>query len=193
MRWPAKRLAFTPKLRVQLKDRKVHTARIVFLPPVLSVFLDGSVAPVLETVVDFSIAADRQGGAWVGFTASTGLGCENHDILNWSFAGTDVSSSMSWCLPTSRFRCRHVCQIAICVRQSAPSSSTTTQATKSFCPPIWNGARVSPTRPGERCGDQRPRHRLLGPQGARLGRVQRAFRERTRRRRIPSGRGRPER
>ena len=38
MRWPAARLAFTPHLRVQLKDRKVHSARIVFRPPVLSVY-----------------------------------------------------------------------------------------------------------------------------------------------------------
>jgi hypothetical protein len=88
MRWPARRLAFTPNLSVQLKDRKVHTARILFQPPVLSVFLDDSSAPL-------SIVVDRHGGAWVGFTASTGGGYENHDILKWSFTGTDVSSSMS--------------------------------------------------------------------------------------------------
>ena len=95
MRWPAPRLAFTPDLPVKLKDRKVHTARILFQPPVLSVFLDDSSAPVLESIVDLSIVVDEHGGAWVGFTASTGGGYENHDILNWSFAGTDVSSSMS--------------------------------------------------------------------------------------------------
>jgi len=95
MRWPAPRLAFTPNLSVQLKDRNVHTARILFRPPVLSIFLDDSPSPVLESVVDLSIVVDRQGGAWVGFTASTGGGYENHDILNWSFTGTEVSSSMS--------------------------------------------------------------------------------------------------
>jgi hypothetical protein len=73
----------------------VHTARILFQPPVVSVFLDDSSAPVLESVVDLSIVVDRQGGAWVGFTASTGGGYENHDILNWHFTGTDVASSMS--------------------------------------------------------------------------------------------------
>jgi hypothetical protein len=110
MRWPAKRLAFTPHLSVRLKDRKVHTARIVYEPPALSVFLDGSTAPVLQTVVDLSIVTDRQGAAWVGFTASTGGGWQNHDILNWSFEETAVSStvamvssditfSMSACLP----------------------------------------------------------------------------------------------
>ncbi len=93
--WPAPRLAFTPKLPIRLKDQKVHTARILFQPPVLSVFLDDASVPVLESVVDLSIVLDRQGAAWVGFTASTGGGYENHDILKWSFTGTDVSSSMS--------------------------------------------------------------------------------------------------
>jgi len=95
MRWPAERLAFVPKLRVQLKDRKIHDARILFQPPVLSVFLDGSAAPVLKAVVDLSIVLDSQGCAWVGFTASTGGGYENHDVLKWSFAGADVSSNIS--------------------------------------------------------------------------------------------------
>ncbi len=95
MRWPAERLALAPQLRVQLKDRKPHTARILFQPPSLSVFLDDLVTPVLEGRVDLSIVLDPQGCAWVGFTASTGGGYENHDILNWSFAAADVSSTMS--------------------------------------------------------------------------------------------------
>ena len=95
MRWPAERLAFTPHLRVQLKDRKPHTARILFQPPVLSVFLDGSTTPVLEGVVDLSIVVDPESRAWVGFTASTGGGYENHDILDWTFGRPDVSSTMS--------------------------------------------------------------------------------------------------
>ena len=94
-RWPAPRLAFTPNLPFRLKDQKVHTARILFQPPVLSVFLDDSSAPILHSAVDLSIVVDTQGAAWVGFTASTGGGHENHDILNWSFAATGVSSSMS--------------------------------------------------------------------------------------------------
>jgi hypothetical protein len=93
--WPAPRLAFTRKLPIRLKDQNVHTARIRFRPPVLSLFLDDARAPVLESVVDLSIVVDREGGAWVGFTASTGGGYENHDILKWSFNATDASSSMS--------------------------------------------------------------------------------------------------
>lgn len=95
MRWPAHRLALTPDLSFNLKDGNVHSARIVFRPPLLSVFLDDSLAPVLESVVDLSIVLDEQGRTWVGFTASTGGGYENHDILNWSFTGAEVSSSIS--------------------------------------------------------------------------------------------------
>jgi Legume lectin domain len=45
--------------------------------------------------VDLSIVVDHEGSAWVGFTASTGEGYENHDILNWSFDSDKVSSSAS--------------------------------------------------------------------------------------------------
>lgn len=82
----------------------MHTARILFRPPVLSVFLDDSAVPVLESVVDLSIVLDQQGRAWVGFTASTGGGYENHDILNCSFTGTEVSSSLSALRPAKRIK-----------------------------------------------------------------------------------------
>jgi hypothetical protein len=95
MRWPATRLAATPDLRVRLKDQQVHTARIRFQPPVVSVFLDGDAEPVLQAAVDLSIVVDDQGSAWVGFTASTGGGYENHDILSWSFNRPAVSSDIS--------------------------------------------------------------------------------------------------
>jgi hypothetical protein len=93
--WPAPRLAFTPHLPIHLKDHNAHIARILFQPPVLSVFLDGSARPILEAPVDFSIVVDPQGRAWVGFTASTGGGYENHDIVRWSFGAAKVSSNMS--------------------------------------------------------------------------------------------------
>lgn len=92
--WPPPRLAASPNLSVRLKDGKVHTARVLFQPPVLSVFLDGSAAAVVETVVDLSIATDPKGRAWVGFTAATAGGWEDHDILSWSFAKAKVSSSL---------------------------------------------------------------------------------------------------
>ena len=95
MHWPADRLAFTPQLTVQLKDHKVHTARIVFNRPVLQVFLEDSALPVLQTTLDLSLVADQDGKAWVGCIVSTGWAFENHDILHWSFEGEKISSNVS--------------------------------------------------------------------------------------------------
>jgi hypothetical protein len=93
MHWPPPRLASTKKLAVNLKDRKIHTARISYRPPVLAVYLDD--ARVLVSTVDLSTVTGADGAVWAGFTASTGAGFENHDILNWSFSRADVDSSMS--------------------------------------------------------------------------------------------------
>jgi len=92
MRWPPPRLASTKKLAVNLKDRKIHTARISYQPPVLAVYLDD--ARVLVTTVDLAMVTGPDGAVWAGFTGSTGAGFENHDILNWTFSSPDVSSSM---------------------------------------------------------------------------------------------------
>ena len=95
LKWPAPRLAFVPSLAVHLRDQKVHTARIRFRPPYLSVYLDDLTAPVLTSIVDLSIVMDSAGSAWVGFTASTGGGYQNHEILSWSFAAENVNSGIS--------------------------------------------------------------------------------------------------
>jgi hypothetical protein len=94
--WPPARLATSKKLGVNLKDRKMHTARIDYQPPALTVFLDGK--RVLATAVDLSTVIGSDQAAWVGFTASTGGGYENHDILNWSFSrrGHAISSTISY-------------------------------------------------------------------------------------------------
>ena len=94
MRWPPPRIAYTHNLQVELKDGKVHTARILFRPPVLSVYLDDPAEPALVSTIDVSLVADKSGSAWIGFTASTGSGYENHDLLSWTFNATDVSSAM---------------------------------------------------------------------------------------------------
>jgi hypothetical protein len=94
MPWPPHRLAYTPHLRVKLKDSKVHTARILYRPPVLSVYLDNPSKPVLVSSMDVSLVTDQAGSAWVGFTASTGGSWENHDLLSWTFNSTEVTSAM---------------------------------------------------------------------------------------------------
>lgn len=103
LHWPPARLDSSKKLAVNLKDRKAHTARLIYQPPVLTVFLDRK--RVLSTAVDLSTVLNPDGSAWIGFTASTGGGYENHDILRWSFTprGNSISSKISYrkttCLP----------------------------------------------------------------------------------------------
>lgn len=92
MSWPAPRLAFTRKLPFRLNDGREHQARIVYQPPVVRVYLDAR-EPVLSAAVDLSTVMDGAGRAYVGFTASTGSGYENHDIFNWTFTAVDSSIS----------------------------------------------------------------------------------------------------
>ena len=104
MRWPPARLSSSKKLSVRLKDGKAHTARISYQPPSITVYLDGG--QVLSAIADVSTVIGSDGFAWAGFTASTGEGYENHDILNWSFSPaehasvfTNISFLMQACLP----------------------------------------------------------------------------------------------
>lgn len=63
----------------------VHTARILYTPGLLSVFLDNLTAPVLTVTNNLATSFPLDfGRAWLGFTASTGAGIESHDILSCS-------------------------------------------------------------------------------------------------------------
>ncbi|MBN8729577.1 MAG: hypothetical protein J0L64_03490 [Acidobacteria bacterium] len=90
--WPPKRLALTKNLPFKLKDGKQHQARILFQPPLLTVYLDDHTAPILSSVVDLRPVLDSEGKAYVGFTASTGGGWANHDILEWDWRPTANST-----------------------------------------------------------------------------------------------------
>jgi hypothetical protein len=105
-KWPPPRLASSRHLAADLKSGMAHDARIVFRPPLLTVFLNGE--QVLRTTADLRHAADREGNAWIGFTASTGGGFGNHDLLDWRHESVDsnltsVDSQISFvltdCLP----------------------------------------------------------------------------------------------
>lgn len=91
MRWPPPRLGFTKKLPFHLKDGRLHSARIRYETPLMRVFLDDAREPVLSVPVDLTPVVDDEGRAYVGFTASTGDGYENHDLLNWSLASSTVA------------------------------------------------------------------------------------------------------
>ncbi|HYO83575.1 MAG TPA: L-type lectin-domain containing protein [Bryobacteraceae bacterium] len=103
MRWPPRRLASTKSLKVRLKDGRVHRARVRFAPPIMSVFIDDDDRPVLQAVVDLRTVIDSEGLAWAGFTASTGNGYQNHDILRWRVTSaesliTNVDSRIAYAL-----------------------------------------------------------------------------------------------
>ena len=67
-------------------DRRIHTARIRYLPGELLVYLDDFREPILRTPVALPRAFDASPSeAWVGFTAATGADFQTHDILNWTF------------------------------------------------------------------------------------------------------------
>jgi hypothetical protein len=80
------RLAVTTTIP-NLSDGSVHTVRIGYVPGTMSIFLDDLANPALTVSVDLAATLSLDAGnAFVGFTAATGAGFENHDILNWSFS-----------------------------------------------------------------------------------------------------------
>jgi hypothetical protein len=95
MRWPPRQLGIQRKLKVKMKDDRPHTARIVYKPPMMAVYLDEG-EPEIRVPVDLSTVQDASGAAYAGFTAATGNGFQNHDILAWSFTSLheEVSSAM---------------------------------------------------------------------------------------------------
>lgn len=95
----SRRVAIGTGLRANLKDGALHTAKIKYDANrrVLSVFLDGFPVSGLEAApLDLSTAINAAGGSFVGFTASTGAGWENHDILNWHFLMPRVTSALKF-------------------------------------------------------------------------------------------------
>lgn len=110
-KWPPPRLAINSRLPVNLKDGRIHQARIVYRPPLLTVYLDEN--EVIRTPVDLGRMTGADGMGYVGFTAATGGGFENHDVLDWVFTTSDsdmyqVSSEISF----ARFECmsgRNLC------------------------------------------------------------------------------------
>ena len=69
-----------------LSDGNVHTARIIYTPGTLQVFLDDFATPALTVPADLGAILNLEHGhAWVGFTAATGGAAENHDLLSWSY------------------------------------------------------------------------------------------------------------
>ncbi|HVW85521.1 MAG TPA: L-type lectin-domain containing protein [Bryobacteraceae bacterium] len=115
MRWPPPRLGMAKRLRFRLKDGRAHAARVSYKPPVMRVYLDDAETPALTARVDLSAVLDSSGRAFAGFTASTGNGYENHDILNWTLIPdtssviTSVDSSIQFLEKVTCMEGRNLC------------------------------------------------------------------------------------
>jgi hypothetical protein len=73
-------------------DQKIHTAKIVYVPGKIQVFVDDFENPLITASIDLaSVMNLDQGRAWVGFTAATGTDYYNQDVLSWSFADAAAS------------------------------------------------------------------------------------------------------
>ena len=73
----------------------VHSVNIKYTDGVLAITFDNQNQPNLSIpMVIGSFMNSDAGKAWVGFTASTGSGCQNHDILNWSFVETPEPATL---------------------------------------------------------------------------------------------------
>ena len=70
-----------------LNDGNVHTAKLIYLPGQLSVFVDDMNTPQLSVPLDLASTMElNRGQAWVGFTAaSLSTKGQNHDVLSWSY------------------------------------------------------------------------------------------------------------
>jgi len=78
-----------------LKDGGIHTATIRYVPNSMAVYLDDLQTALLTVNVDLASTLNLdQGRAWVGFTAGTKAGWENHDIHNWSFTQAPEPSAL---------------------------------------------------------------------------------------------------
>ncbi|GEM_PF-956561 len=76
---------------VAFSDGRVHTARIVYVPGNLQMYLDDMENPLMTVYVNLARVMDLdEGWAWVGFTAAGGADWQNQDLVSWSFASDDI-------------------------------------------------------------------------------------------------------
>jgi hypothetical protein len=74
---------------VDMSNGQVHTAKIVYAPNTMKVFIDGQLVVSAPVNLATRLSLD-DGKAYLGFTSSTGAARENHDIKSWSFSTTNT-------------------------------------------------------------------------------------------------------
>jgi hypothetical protein len=86
--WAADRIASAGI--AELSSNTVHTARIVYEPGLVRVYLDDLTTPALEVALDLSDLLDLPDGeAFVGFTAASGGVSQSHSVLSFRFKPAD--------------------------------------------------------------------------------------------------------
>jgi uncharacterized repeat protein (TIGR01451 family) len=97
-----------------IADGGMHTAVITYTPPgdcteclgTLAITLDS--LPVLSTNFNLAnLGLDPEQDAFVGFTAATGAGFENQDILSWSFNASQTGNTIDPGVPGSLIQTFH--------------------------------------------------------------------------------------
>ena len=73
-----------------LADGNVHMTKVAYVPGTLTISLDDLTRPALTVPVDLGTTLSLDNSrAWIGFTAATGSRSQAHDILSFSFVGTE--------------------------------------------------------------------------------------------------------
>jgi hypothetical protein len=128
----------------------------------MSVDLDG--AHELRTPVDLATVVDPSGAAYLGFTAATGAGFQNHDVLGWSLKTVNafmVHSDVSY-LPPNCLPGRNLCTPAEAViEEKGPGEYHV------VLPPhiAWGASIVNPDRRAASIEDARGRVCFGGKDG----------------------------
>lgn len=89
---------------ITLADGSVHTVQITYSGPgtkLLDVILDGNDLFPGGVVFDLTTLGLNSGNAWVGFTAATGGGDDNQDILSWTFTPQSQTAVVSTTVPST--------------------------------------------------------------------------------------------
>lgn len=91
--FPPRRIAILKQVPVRLNDGRPHAVEIRYQRPTFEVRLDGN--RVLSVNVSLEAILGSAGQGYPGFTASTGSGYQQQDILDWQFKAPTESEAVS--------------------------------------------------------------------------------------------------
>ncbi len=151
---------------INLADGYVHTATVTYLVQATSTqtacFVNSTAGPCLDVVLDgtdlfpagvpvnlSNLLSLTSGNAYVGFTAATGGGNDNQDILSWTFTPQGQTQTIPPNTPTTYQYQNNAYNYAVTTSVGSPTTTTTITPilmTSSAC-----DALVQQTYPGAHC------------------------------------------